>query len=52
MGGKKFVRGYVLAKFWSFSYICCLNKVFCKQRITFQRLFVTPFSQFLKYGKG
>ena len=52
MKGKKFIRGHVLAKFWPSSYICCVDKVFCKQRITFQRLFIAPFSQFRKCGNG
>ena len=52
MKGKKFIRGHALAKFWPSSYICCVDKVFCKQRITFQRLFITPFSQFRKCGNG
>ena len=48
MRGKNFNRRHVLARLSS--YICCFDKIFCKQRITFQRFFITPFSQFLKCG--
>ena len=52
MKGKKFIRGHALAKFWLSSCICCFDKIFCKQRITFQKFFITPFSQFLKCENG
>ena len=51
MRGKRFIRGHILAKFWPSSYICCFDKIY-KQWITFQRFFIAPFSQFIKYGNG
>ena len=47
----EFICEHVLAKkSWPSIHMCFFDKVFCTQVITFQRLSITLFSQFLKCG--